>query len=222
MALGAFVTGLLLAETEFRRAIETAIDPFKGLLLGLFFFTVGMSIEIREIVSHPLALIGAVIALVAVKGLIVAGLMRLFDFRWPAAIESAFLLGPAGEFAFIVLGMAAVSGLMPSDQSHFLIAVVSISMALIPVFDIAAKKIARRFNNKIVETDPALIALPSEDQARPRHHRGRWPRRSARRPTCSIGTPSRMWSPSASRSSSAKRARQGGRCSSATAATPSS
>jgi CPA2 family monovalent cation:H+ antiporter-2 len=164
MALGAFVTGLLLAETEFRRAIETAIDPFKGLLLGLFFFTVGMSIEIREIASHPLALIGAVIALIAVKGVIVAGLMRVFDFRWPAAIESAFLLGPAGEFAFIVLGMAAASGLIASDQSHFLIAVVSISMALIPVLDIVAKKIARRFNTKITEADPALAALPSEDQ----------------------------------------------------------
>lgn len=162
MALGAFVAGLLLAETEFRRAIETAIDPFKGLLLGLFFFTVGMSIEIREIASHPLSLIAAVIALVAVKGVIVAGLMRVFEFRWPAAIEAAFLLGPAGEFAFIVLGMATASGLLPSDQSHFLIAVVSISMALIPVLDNVAKKIARRFKSKVAEADPALAMLPSE------------------------------------------------------------
>ncbi len=164
MALGAFVAGLLLAETEFRRAIETAIDPFKGLLLGLFFFTVGMSIEIKEVVSHPLSIIAAVIALVAVKGFIVAALLRLFEFRWPAAIEAAFLLGPAGEFAFIVLGMATVNGLMPSDQSHFLIAVVSISMALIPVFDSFAKKMARRFNTKTTEADPALAMLPSEDQ----------------------------------------------------------
>ncbi len=88
----------------------------------------------------------------------------MFDFRWPAAIEAAFLLGPAGEFAFIVLGMATVSGLLPSDQSHFLIAVVSISMALIPVFDSFAKKFARRFNTKITEADPALAVLPSEDQ----------------------------------------------------------
>lgn len=164
MALGAFVTGLLLAETEFRRAIETAIDPFKGLLLGLFFFTVGMSIEIKEVVSHPLSLIGAVIGLIVVKGIIVAGLMRVFEFRWPAAIESAFLLGPAGEFAFIVLGMATVSGLIASAQSHFLIAVVSISMALIPILDVIARKVSRRFNTRIIEADPALAALPSEDQ----------------------------------------------------------
>ncbi len=164
MALGAFIAGLLLAETEFRRAIETAIDPFKGLLLGLFFFTVGMSIEIKEVASHTLPLIAAVVALVAVKGVIVAGLLRLFDFRWPAAIESAFLLGPAGEFALIILGMATVNGLLAYDQSHFLIAVVSISMALIPVFDVIAKRIARRFNTKIIEADPALAVMPSEDQ----------------------------------------------------------
>ncbi len=117
------------------------------------------------------------VALVAVKGVIVAVLMRLFDFRWPAAIEAAFLLGPAGEFAFIILSMATVSGLLPSDQSHFLIAVASISMALIPVFDSVAKKIARRFNTKVTEADPAFS--PCCRPRCPRHRRRLWPRRPA-------------------------------------------
>ena len=70
MALGAFVAGLLLAETEFRKAIETAIDPFKGLLLGLFFFTVGMNIDFRELARDPVWLVGGAVGLVAVKAVI--------------------------------------------------------------------------------------------------------------------------------------------------------
>ena len=101
MALGAFVAGLLLAETEFRKAIETAIDPFKGLLLGLFFFTVGMNIDFRELARDPVWLIGAAVGLIAVKSAILIGLARLFRLSWPAALEVGLLLGPGGEFAFV-------------------------------------------------------------------------------------------------------------------------
>ncbi len=87
MALGAFVAGLLLAETEFRKAIETAIDPFKGLLLGLFFFTVGMNIDFRELARDPVWLLGGAIGLVAVKSVILIALARLFRLSWRASIE---------------------------------------------------------------------------------------------------------------------------------------
>ena len=78
MALGAFVAGLLLAETEYRKAIEATIEPFKGLLLGIFFFTVGMDIDVRELLREPLLLAAAVAGLIALKSLLIVGLARMF------------------------------------------------------------------------------------------------------------------------------------------------
>jgi CPA2 family monovalent cation:H+ antiporter-2 len=91
MALGAFVAGLLLAENEFRKAIETAIGPFKGLLLGLFFFTVGMNIDFRELARDPVWLLGGAFGLIAVKAAILIVLARLYRLSWPASLEIGFL-----------------------------------------------------------------------------------------------------------------------------------
>lgn len=164
MALGAFVAGLLLAETEFKRAVETTIEPFKGLLLGLFFFTVGMSLDLEELVRNPLTILSAVLGLVVVKGILVSGLVRGFRMAWPAALEASFLLGPAGEFAFIVLGLATSMGLVPQDQGQLATAVASISMAMIPLFDAAGRALARHVAGRTsVVEDPALTALPPEE-----------------------------------------------------------
>ena len=103
MALGAFVAGLLLAETEFRRAIETAIDPFKGLLLGVFFFTVGMSIDIAGSPRIPSR--SSRPRLLVVNSGFSSGCCGC-SISVAGTIETALLLGPAGEFAFIVLGLA--------------------------------------------------------------------------------------------------------------------
>ena len=115
MALGAFVAGLLLAETEFRKAIETAIDPFKGLLLGLFFFTVGMNIDFGQIIRDPVWLIASAAGLIVVKSTILVFLARMFRLSWPASIEVGLLLGPGGEFAFVGIGMAATLGLIDAN-----------------------------------------------------------------------------------------------------------
>ena len=112
MALGAFVAGLLLAETEYRKAIEATMAPFKGLLLGVFFFTVGMNIDFRELVREPLLLLGGVVSLIALKSLLLIGLAKLFRLSWPVATETGLLLGPGGEFAFVSIGMAAAAGLI--------------------------------------------------------------------------------------------------------------
>ena len=106
MALGAFVAGLLLAETEYRKAIEATIEPFKGLLLGIFFFTVGMDIDVRELLREPLLLAAAVAGLIAIKSMVIAVLAKLFRLSWPVAVEMGLLLGPGGEFAFVGIGMA--------------------------------------------------------------------------------------------------------------------
>ena len=114
MALGAFVAGLLLAETEYRKAIEATVAPFKGFLLGIFFFTVGMNIDFRELLREPLLLFGSVVALIALKSLLLTGLCRLFRLSWPVATETGLLLGAGGEFAFVSIGMAAAAGLIES------------------------------------------------------------------------------------------------------------
>ena len=112
MALGAFVAGLLLAETEYHKAVEATVAPVKGLLLGMFFFTVGMSIDFREVVREPVLLLGGVVGLIAIKGLLLTGLGRLFRLSWPVAVETGLLLGPGGEFAFVGIGMAKAAGLI--------------------------------------------------------------------------------------------------------------
>lgn len=160
MALGAFVAGLLLAETEYGKAIQATAEPFKGLLLGIFFFTVGMNIDFRGLVREPVLLIGCVAALIFVKALIVTGLGKLFRMSWHSAIETGLLLGPGGEFAFVGLGTAAAVGAIDKDLSGFALAVTSITMALTPLLAMAGRKLC------IVMTankapDPLLTARPA-------------------------------------------------------------
>lgn len=159
MALGAFVAGLLLAETEYRKAIETTIEPFKGLLLGVFFFTVGMSIDVRVLALQPLALLGCVVGLIGMKALLVVGLARWFKLPVPAAIETGLLLGPGGEFAFVGIGLAAALAVVTPPVASFTLAVTSLTMALIPVLSLVANKITARLKvpKKI---DPALAIAP--------------------------------------------------------------
>ena len=140
MALGAFIAGLLLAETEYRKAIQASIDPFKGLLLGVFFFTVGMRIDIRELIREPGLLIGCILGLIAVKAVILTGLGRLFRLSWPAAAETGLLLGPGGEFAFVIVGIAADMHLMSSRVSGIAVAVTAATMAATPLLSYAGRQ----------------------------------------------------------------------------------
>jgi CPA2 family monovalent cation:H+ antiporter-2 len=164
MALGAFVAGLLLAETEYRKAIEVTIEPFKGLLLGLFFFTVGMNIDFREVAREPLWLVACVVGLIAVKALIVLALARLFRVPRPAALETALLLGPGGEFAFVVIGVAAAASVVSPAVASFTLAVTSLTMALLPILAIAGRRFAARIEARR-PTDPVLQLVPPGDSA---------------------------------------------------------
>ncbi len=163
MALGAFVAGLLLAETEYRKAIEATIEPFKGLLLGIFFFTVGMAIDVRELAREPLRLAVAVAILIAVKAVLVIGLGRLFRLSWPVAVEMGLLLGPGGEFAFVGIGAAAALDLIDPPLATFTLAVTSVTMALTPGLSFAG----RRFGSWLRSAGPVateLTARPSGGQ----------------------------------------------------------
>jgi CPA2 family monovalent cation:H+ antiporter-2 len=160
MALGAFVAGLLLAETEYRKAIEATVEPFKGLLLGIFFFTVGMDIDFRELVRDPVWLAGGVVGLIVVKALLLVGLAKLFRLSWRVAVETGLLLGPGGEFAFVALGMATSLGLIEERLSSLTLAVTSITMALTPLLSAAARRAGTRLA-AATAVDPALVVRPS-------------------------------------------------------------
>jgi CPA2 family monovalent cation:H+ antiporter-2 len=160
MALGAFIAGLLLAETEFRKAIETTIGPFKGLLLGVFFFTVGMNIDVRELARDPLWLFASVVGLIVIKSVLMIGLARIFRMPWAAAIETGLLLGPGGEFAFVAIGLATTLGLVGLDVSSFILTLTSITMALIPALSLAARRLTPRFREPKA-LDPELTVAPT-------------------------------------------------------------
>jgi CPA2 family monovalent cation:H+ antiporter-2 len=163
MALGAFVAGLLLAETEYHRAIEATIDPFKGLLLGVFFFSVGMSLDIGGLVTKPLPIIAGIAGLIAIKSGVLVGLLRLFRVPWPATAETALLLGPGGEFAFIVIGLAVTKHILPADTGALVLAITSFSMALVPLLDVLGRRIAKKLV-AAQEPNPVLNIAPPSDQ----------------------------------------------------------
>ena len=164
MALGAFVAGLLLAETEYRRAIEATIEPFKGLLLGVFFFSVGMSVDLDFVVAHPVSILAGAFALVAVKGVVTALGARIFAVPPSHAVKTGLLIGAGGEFAFIVVALAGSLGLLDIATSTWVLAVVSLSMAAIPLFDVVGRRLSREIDRR-VPPDPALLVAPPEDHA---------------------------------------------------------
>ncbi|MEZ5960984.1 MAG: cation:proton antiporter [Hyphomonadaceae bacterium] len=143
-ALGAFLAGLLLAETEFRHQIETDLEPFKDLLLGLFFVTVGMQIDISLFLSEPLLILLGVAGLFIVKGLIIAALARVFGSPWPRALQMGLLLGQAGEFGFVVIAAARAGGAIPADTAAYMLIITGLSIFLTPVVAGLGARLGRR------------------------------------------------------------------------------
>jgi CPA2 family monovalent cation:H+ antiporter-2 len=133
MALGALIAGLLLAETEFKHEVELMVEPFKGLLMGLFFMTVGMGMDALQILHAPLWLACAVLGLVLLKGLVITPLLRLGGLPWGRAIEGGLLLGQGGEFAFIVIGYAIASKLLDGALGTRVMLAVGLSLFITPL-----------------------------------------------------------------------------------------
>jgi CPA2 family monovalent cation:H+ antiporter-2 len=158
MALGAFLAGLLLAETELRHEVEVTIEPFKGLLMGLFFMSVGMQIDVREIMRSPVWIPLSVAGLFLIKGWVVALIFRAGGLRWGRAIEGGLLLGQGGEFAFIVIGQAVAGRLLEPAVGQFMMLVVSLSMFVTPPVARVARALGkwRRHGARLDEQEPAL------------------------------------------------------------------
>jgi len=159
MALGALIAGLLLAETEFKHEVELMIEPFKGLLMGLFFMTVGMQMDTRQVVEAPLWLAGAVLGLVAIKALVIAVIFRIGRLPWPKAIEGGLLLGQGGEFAFIVIGFAVSAKLLDPGLAARAMLAVGLSMFVTPLL----ARLGRAIGERAQRSEQAQAASADEE-----------------------------------------------------------
>lgn len=143
MGLGAFLAGVLLADSEFRHQLEAEIEPFKGLLLGLFFVAVGMAADLSLILEKPVQLVGITAALLGIKGVVLWGLGRIFGLPGTAPLRVAFTLSQGGEFAFVIFAAAVAAGAMPPDLAALLIMVVTLTMLLTPVLVTVGERLGR-------------------------------------------------------------------------------
>jgi monovalent cation:H+ antiporter-2, CPA2 family len=144
MEIGAFVAGLLLAETEFRREVEVTIDPFKGLLLGLFFVSVGAGLDLSIVVAHPLVILTLAFVLTSLKALALMGLSALFKLPWSVGREVALLLAPGSEFAFVLMSAAGIANTVSPLSGRTAAVVVTLTMMTIPVLAASARRMTPR------------------------------------------------------------------------------
>ncbi|HEY8963876.1 MAG TPA: cation:proton antiporter [Alphaproteobacteria bacterium] len=152
MALGAFLAGLLLAETEYRHDIEVTVEPFKGLLLGLFFMSIGMGVDVRAIFENPIWIPLSVAGLFIIKASVLFVLARAFKISRGNALELGILLGGGGEFAFVVIAMGSDSGIMSEATVQFMLIVTTLSMMVTPF----AARLAYRLHLAVDGPDESL------------------------------------------------------------------
>lgn len=160
-ALGAFVAGVMLADSPYRHELEADIDPFRSILLGLFFLAVGMMLDIDVIIAEPLLIVGLAATLVAVKTAIIFGLGRLFGLGNRPSIVMALLLSQGGEFGFVLFAASQGALLVEPEAASLFGAIITLSMATTPFLMILAQRLAReRYESNVVLVDPAA-APPS-------------------------------------------------------------
>lgn len=159
MALGAFLAGALLAESAFRHQIETDIEPFRGLLLGLFFISMGMDLDLSVIAANWLIVLGGAAGLLLIKSAIIFGLSRLWRASRAVSLRSAAVLSQGGEFSFVVFTLGVSAALFTDAQASLMAAIVTLSMALTPAMVYLADRLA-------VDPDDAGEDLPGPEAGR--------------------------------------------------------
>ncbi len=165
-ALGTFLAGVVLAESEYRHELEMDLDPFKGLLLAVFFIAVGAGIDFGLLATKPALVVGLVLAFIAIKLVVHFIIAKLFRMSTPDASRFSFMLAQGGEFAFVLISFVAGLGLLGVDDAGLLVAVVAISMALAPLLMLFDEKVIQpaflrggvlREPDLIDESDPEVI-----------------------------------------------------------------
>ena len=163
MALGAFIGGVLLAESEYRHELEIDLEPFKGLLMGLFFMAVGMSIDVGMFLAAPLTIVGCTLAVMAVKFAVLIGLARLVGLRHHQPWQLAALLCQGGEFGFVVFSAAAGAGVMGQAMADRLTTIIVLSMVLTPL----VLGVTEALTARLYARQPAREADPIDDPSLP-------------------------------------------------------
>lgn len=154
-ALGAFIAGVMLADTPYRHELEADIEPFRSILLGLFFLAVGMMLDLGAIAERPLFVIGMAMLLIALKTAIITGLGMLFKMRWRRALALGLLLSQGGEFGFVLYTQAQASGVIESDVASLFGAIITLSMVATPFLMKATTRIRREPKSANTETRQA-------------------------------------------------------------------
>lgn len=166
MALGALMAGLLLAETEYRRQIEYTIEPFKGLMVGVFLISAGMNVDLARILLDPLAILLASVGLVVVKALVVVVGGQLFRVPLTAAARAGLLLGPGSEFTFVIVALAVGSQVLPAETGAFVLIVAALTMALIPALHGLGRRVERLAAVAAAPHAVSLIKPPDDETSR--------------------------------------------------------
>ncbi len=139
-ALGAFIAGVMLADSPYRHELEADVEPFRSILLGLFFLAVGMMLDLGAIVERPVFVVGMAIALIATKGLVIFGIGRLFGMPWRGALALGLLLSQGGEFGFVLFAQAQNALLIAPEAASVFGAIVTLSMATTPFLMMATRR----------------------------------------------------------------------------------
>ncbi len=161
-AVGALVAGLLIAETEFRREVEVTIEPFKGLLLGVFFVSVGVGLDLDAVAVAPVTIFSIAALLILIKAVAIFGVARAFKVPPGAALETALVLGPAGEFAFVILNEAIGYGVVGRDFAQGVLLSATISLFAVPILAALAPRIDKRI---LPKTDISDTPNPDLEEA---------------------------------------------------------
>jgi CPA2 family monovalent cation:H+ antiporter-2 len=163
LALGAFVAGILVAETDFRVQAEESIYPFKSLFLGLFFMTVGMNIDVIEIYNQLSTIITFSIALIFVKSFIITCFCILFKFSKGVSIHAGLLLSQGSEFAFVLFGLGKETGVIPENTANLLFLIVACTMASTPLIAALGQKLSEKIDNIIQKSPLDVLEFGTRD-----------------------------------------------------------
>jgi CPA2 family monovalent cation:H+ antiporter-2 len=153
MAMGAFLSGVMLAESSYRHELEADIEPFRGVLLAIFFIAVGLSLELEVLRDNAIFIMVAVPVVMAVKAIVIYVICRVADSSHDDAIRIAFLLPQGGEFGFVLFTAAGTAGLMPSSTASLLIAIITLSMALTPLGSSFSKRLLKGDDQEELDED---------------------------------------------------------------------
>ncbi|TGK03033.1 potassium transporter Kef [Leptospira langatensis] len=148
MALGSFLGGVLLADSEYRHELEANLEPFKGLLLGLFFLAVGMSMNLEILLQHPLLILGLALGLMSIKGVVLFVIGRVAKQNSDSSVNLAVSISQGGEFAFVILNVASQLNVLSREIADYSIVIVTASMMLTPFFGIFKEKFVNPYINK--------------------------------------------------------------------------